>query len=517
MRTSSAVLLGAAFARHAAAAAVFAHYMVGGITQDHANTDVQDAINVGFDAFALNLMSLEDWSTEAVASLFTAASGTDFKLFFSFDMGHFTDPSQFLPILEQYASHDNYYLYDNRPFVSTFDGGQLTFGSSSPNAGWQSTFKDAASAAGIDVFFVPDFDDASGYPDSFFDTFTVVDGGFSWESAWPYADAGFANVSDTIDSTMIDAAHAAGKIYMMPLSTFQFKHLDTSDNWYRRGESNLYARMGQILSLKPDLVEVITWNDPGEGHYIGNFWNESLGDTNIYEYAGGFDHTGWQQVISPFITAYKNGASAVSGITASSNVGVMWYRTLLTTASCSDDPIGLPTAHENAQDAINYAIVLSDSGSDYTINVYSNNELIGAAAGVTGLNGGSVLGLVAGSADTQRVEVVEVSSDGATTTILAATGTKDVVAETSGICNYNYEVVPMSEDASANSAEAILKVAVEVSTSTSSTSTTSRSISSASSRKVTSSPRNFTTNFTSRNNSSNYFNNHLINLNNRTV
>lgn len=127
-------------------------------------------------------MSLEDWSTEAVASLFTAASGTDFKLFFSFDMGHFTDPSQFLPILEQYACHGNYYLYDSKPLVSTFDGGQLTFGSSSPNAGWQSTFKDAA---GVDVFFVPDFNDATGYPDNFFDTFTVVDGAFSWESAWP--------------------------------------------------------------------------------------------------------------------------------------------------------------------------------------------------------------------------------------------------------------------------------------------------------------------------------------------
>lgn len=41
--------------------------------------------------------------------------------------------------------------------MSTFDGGQLTFGSSSPNAGWQSTFKDAASAAGIDVFFCAGF------------------------------------------------------------------------------------------------------------------------------------------------------------------------------------------------------------------------------------------------------------------------------------------------------------------------------------------------------------------------
>lgn len=160
-------------------------------------------------------MSLEAWSTEAVDSLFTAAEGTNFKLFFSFDMSHFTDPAQFLPILKQYVNHDGYYLYDSKPFVSTFVGGQLTFGLSSPNAGWQSSFKAALSDAGVDVFFVPDFDDTSGYPDSFFDTFTVVDGAFSWESAWPYMDAGFANVSDTVDSTMIEAAHNASKIYMM--------------------------------------------------------------------------------------------------------------------------------------------------------------------------------------------------------------------------------------------------------------------------------------------------------------
>lgn len=201
--------------------------------------------------------------------------------------------------------------------------------------------------------------------------------------------------------------------------------------------------MGQVLTLQPDLVEVITWNDSGEGHYIGNFWNESLGDSDIGSYANGFDHTGWQQVISPFISAYKSGATEVSEITPASGhpVGVMWYRTLLTTASCLDDSLGKPTAWENAEDAINYAVVLPDSG-DYTINVYSNNDLIGSFAGTTGLNGGSVLGLAAGSAGSQRVEVL--NNADATATVISATGTKDVVAETSGICNYNYEVVAMS-------------------------------------------------------------------------
>jgi glucan endo-1,3-alpha-glucosidase len=218
--------------------------------------------------------------------------------------------------------------------------------------------------------------------------------------------------------------------------------------------------MGQILSLQPDLVEIITWNDAGEGHYIGNFWNESLGGSDIGSYASGFDHSGWQKVISPFISAYKSGATDVSQITSTSTaagggnsgepVGVMWYRALLTTASCSNDSLGKPDNWENAQDAINYAVILPNladiinDSRNYTINVYSNNAMIGSFAGVSGLNGGMVLGLAAGSAESQRVEVVQSSNGVNATTVLSARGTKDVMAETSGICNYNYEVVAMS-------------------------------------------------------------------------
>lgn len=202
--------------------------------------------------------------------------------------------------------------------------------------------------------------------------------------------------------------------------------------------------MGQVLSIQPDLVEIITWNDAGESHYMGNFWNESLGGSDIGSYANGFDHTGWQQILSPFISAYKNGATDVSQILPNSNkpVGVMWYRTLLTTASCSSDSLGKPNNWASAQDAINYAVSLPSSGSgsnNYTINIYSNDAIIGSVAGTAGLNGGTVLGLAAGPATSQRVEVLAGSS-----VVISATGTKDVVAETGGICNYNYEVVGMS-------------------------------------------------------------------------
>lgn len=164
-------------------------------------------------------MSTEGWSTAAVSALFSAAAGTEFKLFFSFDMTHFSNPSDFIPILKQYAGNNNYYSYSGKPFVSTFDGGTLTFGSSDPNSGWTNSFKSVLSNAGVDVFFVPDFDDASNYPNNFFSTFSVVDGAFSWETAWPPVNSGKVNVSDSVDSTVLRDAHSSSKVYMMRMSS----------------------------------------------------------------------------------------------------------------------------------------------------------------------------------------------------------------------------------------------------------------------------------------------------------
>lgn len=37
------------------ARAVFAHYMVGKVDEDHAHQDIEDAIAMGLDAFSLNM------------------------------------------------------------------------------------------------------------------------------------------------------------------------------------------------------------------------------------------------------------------------------------------------------------------------------------------------------------------------------------------------------------------------------------------------------------------------------
>jgi glucan endo-1,3-alpha-glucosidase len=148
-------------------------------------------------------------------------------------MTKFSNPSTFLPLIQQYHTNPSYYTYNSLPFVSTFNGGaaSYTFGESSVSAGWDIHFKKALANQGINTYFVPDFDDAPNYPNGFFNSYPVVDGVMGWESAWPSASQGIANVSDATDAAAISAAHTASKTYMMRSSSpFNFHFLFPSNN-----------------------------------------------------------------------------------------------------------------------------------------------------------------------------------------------------------------------------------------------------------------------------------------------
>ena len=216
------------------------------------------------------------------------------------------------------------------------------------------------------------------------------------------------------------------------VSSYQFKYLGSGQDWFRIGEVNLPQRFEQALALQPDLVELITWNDAGESHYIGNFFQDQIAGSTIGDYADGFDHTGWQKIVTPFIKAYKSGATSGSQILppGSSPVGSLWYRTLLTSASCSSSIQN----YQQAQDTVNFAVLLPSSG--YTIKVYSNNQLIGSFPGTTGLNYNAVAGLQLGGG--QYLQVL----NSAGSVVSTVTGTKNVLAQSpNATCNWNYEVV----------------------------------------------------------------------------
>lgn len=416
-------------------------FKVGGMTSAQAVEDVQQAQAMGLDAFALNIQSTATWCQASVGYLFSAAEAAGFKLFFSADMTSMQDPTDFIStFLKPYYSNSAYYTYKGLPFVSTFYGGTIGGTYSSPNAFWQATLKNVMKAASKPIYFVPSFSDSTTTtPATFFSSFPVVDGQFDWDASWPWAHQGIVNTSSTDDATYATSAHALGKTYMMGMSAVQFKHMDADNNWFRRGGLGLALRIPQILSVQPDFVEIQTWNDAGESHYIGPLWPAAIAGTTIPAYTDGIDHSGWQQLLMPFMKAYKAGATSVSSVVPTNGKsvqGVFWHATLLSTATCSEDSYGKPSGSDLVQDVVEVAVVVASGVSGAKVSVKSNSKTIGTYPLSTGLNAFEVHGMTAG-----YVSVTVVDSSGKT--LMSGTGNKTVAADSS-FCNYNPQVVALA-------------------------------------------------------------------------
>jgi glucan endo-1,3-alpha-glucosidase len=409
--------------------------MIGGIEDAHVLQDIVDAKAMGLDAFAMNINTFEWWATDTVDLLFKHADELGFGLFFSFDMapGYFTDPSQYADVLKTYLTRPSYYKYNDKYLVSTFGGESV------PDSSWAS-FKQTVG----DVLVVPGFYQATP-TDSFFSDKGSLDGVLNWNS-WPNPDAGKVEVESAQDETYMSAAHSASKIFLMGISPLQYKHMDTGNNWYRRGESNLEVRLAQVLKMQPDMLEIQTWNDAGEAHYVGNIWPEPMaGSAAIRAYTEGYSHKGYKEILGPFVTAWKRGDTTTAGIVPSNGKevqGTYWHHTLLVGADCSADPLGKPGGVENAEDVVSGVILVASGQTALVAVVKSGETEMGKVNLVEGYNAFKVGGLVAGKVS------VEVFSG--STMISGGYGSIDV-ANSGSLCNYNFQVVPLGVDATAAS------------------------------------------------------------------
>ncbi|KAI1464407.1 glycoside hydrolase family 71 protein [Daldinia caldariorum] len=405
---------------------VFAHYMVGSVDSQttHAQQDIDGAINVGFDAFALNVGSPDaDWAKNTIQQLFDYAGDKPFKLFFSFDFYGNGDINRHQALFSQFKDHPAHLRYNDLPVVSSYSGGNI-----GPDA-WRN-FKNTNN-----VYLIPNPEADGNYynnPSAFFQSWgDAVDGVFSWETAWPETSEKPANVSSERDSAVKSAADAAGKAYVMGLSSLQYKHC-CGDSWYRGGETNLPERMEQILSVSPEFTEVITWNDAGESHYIGPCWPEGLTEEILqYGNSATTPHAGWQPLIASFVDAFKAGATDVGAMKprGANFAGAMWYRGVLT--SCTG---AKPRGSGAAVDAVNYAVVLPAGSTGLRVRVSSGGRVLATQPVRGGLNYNSVAGMATGA---QKIELV----DGGGRVIASASGAVDVTNDpANGFCNYNYYV-----------------------------------------------------------------------------
>ncbi|KAI5249601.1 glycoside hydrolase [Aureobasidium subglaciale] len=343
------------------AKAVFAHFMVGNVDAYSVTDwqkDIQLAKDAHIDAFALNIANNGGYATQ-LSNAFTAANNVGgFKLFFSFDyaaQGAFNQ-QDVINLVNQYKNNGAYYKYNNKAFVSTFEG--------PGNSGDWSNIKSQTGC-----FFIPDWSSlgAQGAISR-----GVADGLFSWES-WPNGPNDMTTAPDNSYKSAL-----GGKPYMMPVSPWFYTNLPGyNKNWLWRGDDLWYDRWNQVMSIQPEFVEIITWNDWGESHYIAPLDERQFGLFNYgkapINYAQNMPHDGWRMFLPYVIDMYKNGQASISAEGL-----VSWYRLTPGSACSSGGTTGNSASQgqteyppaQVAQDRVFYSALLKSS-ADVKITIGS--------------------------------------------------------------------------------------------------------------------------------------------------
>ncbi|CAG8386345.1 unnamed protein product [Penicillium salamii] len=310
------------------------------------------------DGFALNFGSGVDYNL-VLLKAFVTAGKIGFKLIFSFDYagnGPF-DKSTVIQMLGDWTTYDAFYQYRGKPLVSSFEGPANA-------ADW------ADIKAKVDCFFMPDWS-SLGAKDAL--ELKTADGLFNW-AAWPW---GNTDMDTYVDASYLDyLERAGGKPYMMPVSPWFYTNLPGYDkNWLWRGDNLWRDRWEEVMVVQPDLVQIISWNDFGESHYIGPLPQGDYKAFEVgkapYDYLTGMTHDAWRKLLPYWIDTYKKGKASVS-----QEELVGWYRPN-PGAACNSGGTSGNTANqlqfefdpaEVAQDVIVFSAVLA-SEADISVTV----------------------------------------------------------------------------------------------------------------------------------------------------
>jgi hypothetical protein len=173
-------------------------------------------------------------------------------------------------------------------------------------------------------------------------------------------------------------------------------------NWAWRGDDLWFDRWQQVLELAPEYVEIITWNDYGESHYIGPMHEDDLGIFAVgdapFNYAEGMPHDGWRAFLPYVIDLYKSGGKNASfdkeGV-------VSWYRLnpgsacmsgKTTPGQLSVEGTNTTSPRTLMQDRIFYSALL-ESAADVTVSIGGASKTgswVDTPSGQKGLYHGSV-------------------------------------------------------------------------------------------------------------------------------
>ena len=333
---------------------------------------MQQAKAAGIDAFALNI-GTDTYTGDQLGYAYQSAANNGMSVFISFDFNWYqTSQTQEIgQLIKTYGSQSAQLKVGGKVFVSSFQGDGLDLDA-------------VASASGFPrsgLFFAPNFEPQNG---------GSADALFNW-MAWPNngnnkaPDAGNNLTVSNGDQTYMNAL--GGKPYMAPVSAWFSTHfgpeVSYSKNWVFPSDLLWFQRWTDILALAPQFLEIITWNDYGESHYVGPLNSPHLDDGNS-KWTNDMPHDGFLQMAKPYIAAFKAGSKSVDSFIQSDQL-IYWYRPTLKSASCDSTDTcekppstpspnyftGKPNGYDTTEDSVFVVALLK---SDGTVSVTSGGQ-----------------------------------------------------------------------------------------------------------------------------------------------
>jgi glucan endo-1,3-alpha-glucosidase len=348
-------------------------------TIDLWKTHMTLAQSVGIDGFALNTAPNTEPNTSGLSGnianqlsyAFTAAQqlGSTFKLFIAFDyLGAGPDnpwkQEDVITTLVLYTNHSAYFQYTSNTtsgaYVSTFEG--------TNNINDWKGIKDAVPGS---IFFVPDW--TSLGPEGIKSHFDIIDGAFSWDM-WPQGPFDMTSDNDKAWKAALGDRH-----FMMGISPWFYTKLPGyQKTWVWRGDDLWHTRWDQIAEVKPDMVQIVTWNDYGESHYIGPIYDPgvpNMPNANAHPYIDGMPHEHWQDLLPYYIARLKSPDVAPP---IPKEMLQYWYRLTPAAAGRADGVTGSngPTFDPNTivQDKV-FVTALVNAPANISVQIMNNTAM----------------------------------------------------------------------------------------------------------------------------------------------
>lgn len=164
----------------------------------------------------------------------------------------------------------------------------------------------------------------------------------------------------------------------------------SNKNWIYRSDNWLLAtRFESILSMRTqfDLVEMVSWNDFGESHYMGSL-APAVDQPNSTGWTNGFPHTAWLSLLKYYATAWKTGAYP-----ANTDVLWLWSRPHPKDATPSSPTNARPNNYAATDDQL-YVVATLASDATVTISSGANTATWNLPAGLSKLAIASAAGSI---------------------------------------------------------------------------------------------------------------------------